>query len=61
MVFLLFGSAETRLLSYLGHHWILAHMTFSLFTNVSLGDVAGTRCSFDRYSFVSYCFHCANK
>jgi hypothetical protein len=34
-------------------------MAFSLFTDVSPGDVTGTRCRLDHYSFLSHYFHCA--
>jgi hypothetical protein len=40
-VLLFFGSARACLFVYLGHPWFLAHMAFSLFTDVSPGDVTG--------------------
>jgi hypothetical protein len=49
VVTLFFGSVKVHLLAYLGHHWILAHTTFSLFTDVPSGDVTGAKCRLDRY------------
>jgi hypothetical protein len=47
--------------AYLGHYWILAHMAFSLFTDVSSDDVTDMRSRLDRYSFLNRCFHHAYK
>jgi hypothetical protein len=58
---LFFGSVKACLFAFLGHHWILAHVAFSLFTNVSSGDVTGTRGGLDHYSFLNCCFHRAYK
>jgi hypothetical protein len=56
MVLLFFGSVKACLFAYLGHHWILARMAFSLFINVSLGDVTGAQSGLDHYSFLNCYF-----
>jgi hypothetical protein len=60
-VLLFFLLVKAFFFAFLGHHWILAHVAFSLFTDVFPGDVIGARSGLDCYSSLNHCFHRAYK